>query len=99
MYDGLTTINNEIQNSCRFAVGREGGGVGGLVVYNKIGEAGMSYFTTKSGEGRAVEAKNSGLTNVITGPQIAICITYRYTFTHRTAVLVGKRKFIVIPIR
>lgn len=57
--------------SCRFAVGRGGG----LVVYNTIGEAGMSYFTTKSGEGRAVEAKNSGLTNVITGPQIAICIT------------------------
>lgn len=25
MYDGLTTINNEIQNSCRFAVGRGGG--------------------------------------------------------------------------
>lgn len=68
-----------------------GGGGGGLVVYNTIGEAGMSYFTTKSGEGRAVEAKNSGLTNVITGPQIAICITYRYTFTHRTAVLVGKQ--------
>lgn len=66
-------------------------GGGGLVVYNTIGEAGMSYFTTKSGEGRAVEAKNSGLTNVITGPQIAICITYRYTFTHRTAVLVGKQ--------
>lgn len=50
------------------------------MVYNKIGEAGMSYFTTKSGEGRAVEAKNSGLTNVITGPQIAICITIQIYF-------------------
>lgn len=89
MYDGLTTINNEIQNSCRFAVGRGGGGLEGWWFTIRLGRRGC--HTLRRGEGRAVEAKNSGLTNVITGPQIAICITYRYTFTHRTAVLVGKR--------
>lgn len=60
MYDGLTTINNEIQNSCRFAVGRGGGGLEGWWFTIRLGRRGCHTLRRKAVKAAQWKLKTPG---------------------------------------